>query len=1313
MIPFGTSCDGNRRNDSISDSRPYYSANPNTLYVGNTKRRGKSADGRRGDDAEYFDGDRYGRRPVAEYEGEANGYGRRRYSTSVDRFDRDRNYADGYGDREYFQDRYARQGPEQMAYGYGNTIDRYLPRTRHSMDRSGHGYEPQYVDRYSQGKRYEADRDRHGDRRYALDRSHFESERQRRSYQMSGRDVSQERRISVSAARNGERRPSAVERRPSQVERRPSAVARSPSNERRIIPATRGGRASVSRSPSRERRVSLARNASQERMISPVDRERRVSISRSVSQERKPSVVVEERRMSAARSPTEPRRPSVAREDQGIRMGGSPNALEARRLSSSSRRSSGVQYGDIMKAASSPARRQSQSRDDERPSEVMSPRERKASESSARKQSESSRRQSESETARRQSQSAQGRKVSVSRSPPRDRKPSSSFVSEDMRVDSSPVPARRLSSSSGRRLSEAQDASKSSSRRQSTDREREGRPFGMQGASEFQRGGQVGSQFGSDRMPPPIPPFSDARPNYPGTMTMNNDENDVLDEGRDMIVRTSYDFMRRRYYERAADPSQNPTWLQHGEFGNHPNMVNVSDNVLRIDDVDFRSRENSKEHRTFEYELVKDTDQRTPVYRRGQTFVMNIILRDRDYDSATDLMYLNFYIGPNPSVPKRTRIVLPVFSRSEFERVPYQWDSRILLQEPHKITVEVNIPGSCPVGLWRCVLETASKDNPEVRLQYRCQEEMYVIFNPFEKEDPVFMEDDEQRYEYVINDSGKVYTGGYRNVRGRPWIYGQFDDCVLPAACVMLEMSGLPRAERGNPVKVTRALSSMICSSPDNKYSNSENDFPMGMIEPRYEGHYEGGYSPHMWSGSVQIIEEFLRRGATPVKYSQCWVMAALMTSLCRALGLPARPVTAFVCALDTQDSLTADRYLDRSGDILEHGPKKDQPDSLWSFHTWCDVWMHRTDQPKDYSGWQAVDPSRPVRNTKEMLSSVCGPCPVEALRRGDIGQRDDVDSFFASLNSYVRHFYEDGESGWGYSPFRQFRLPVSRYILTKSVGRFDDEGDDDCQDITNMYRDNEISDDERFTIFNSCRGVCKDTPAFEYQAAALNRKDFNPSEMDQRNFDVTFTLEPPERVMVGHTVTVPLKVHNTSSEARAIQTNICTRSSYYTGNLGPYLKRSTKQLLLDPNQQETLTLSLDHFDYEDKLVDMAFIKITVSGFVQETGQSFADEFDFRFNKPWINIQTQEMKVGEKSEATFSFTNPLDMPLTDCFFTMEVSGSVRPRTIRIDREVRPREVFTYTQAFIPRSGGDRRMMATFASRQLVDVLGQRPVVVQE
>jgi len=815
-------------------------------------------------------------------------------------------------------------------------------------------------------------------------------------------------------------------------------------------------------------------------------------------------------------------------------------------------------------------------------------------------------------------------------------------------------------------------------------------------------------------MPPPIPPFADPRSPYPTTLSMYDNEGEATDQGREMAVRTSYDFMRRRYYERSADPSQNPTWMQKGDAGDSSLMTQMSDDVQRVDDIGFRSKENSREHRTFEYELVKDTDQRTPVFRRGQTFLMDINLRDREYDHSRDLMFLNFYLGPNPSVPKRTRIVMPVAPRVEFERVPYQWDARLLHQENNKITVEVNIPASCSIGMWRCVVETANKDNPEVRLQYRCQEEIYIIFNPFEREDPVYLEDDELRYEYVINDSGKVYTGGYRNVRGRPWIYGQFDDCVLPAACVLLEMSGLPHAERGNPVKVVRALASMIRASPGRKRLGALDSFAAGMIEPRYEGNYYGGYSPHMWSGSVQIIEEFLRRGATPVKYSQCWVMAALMTSLCRALGLPARPVTAFICALDTQDSLTVDRYIDRLGDVLEHGPKSDQPDSVWSFHTWCDVWMHRTDQPEEYSGWQAIDPSRPVRNSRDMFSGCCGPCPVEALRRGDVGQRDDVDSFFASLNSYVRYFYEDGESGWGYSPFRQFRYPVSRYILTKSVGRFDDEGDDDCDDLTNVYRDNELSEDDRFAVFNSCRGVCKDTPSFEYQAAALNRREFNPSENDQRSFDVTFSLEPPERVMIGQTVSVPVIVHNTSSETRTIQTNICTRSSYYTGSLGPYLKRSSTQVVLEPSQQETLVLAIEPADYEDKLVDMSFIKISVSGFVQETGQSFIDEFDFRFNKPWIKIEIPgEMKVGEKCEANFTFTNPLDMPLTDCFFTMEVSGSVRPRTMRVEKEVRPGEVFSHSQSMVPRTSGERRMVATFTSRQLVDIVGQKPVMVHE
>lgn len=370
---------------------------------------------------------------------------------------------------------------------------------------------------------------------------------------------------------------------------------------------------------------------------------------------------------------------------------------------------------------------------------------------------------------------------------------------------------------------------------------------------------------------------------------------------------------------------------------------------------------------------------------------------------------------------------------------------------------------------------------------------------------------------------------------------------------------------------------------------------------------------------------------------------------------------------------------------------------------------MHRYDQPKNYSGWQATDPCRTYRDYRDRA---CGPCPVEALRCGDIGQRDDVDAFYASLNSYVRYFYEDDESGWGYSPFRQFRHPVCRYVLTKTVGRFDEEGDDDCEDLTNAYIDTDRTDAEKFVIFNSCRGLAKDTPSFEYQAAAFNWIEFNPNDYDDKNFDVSFVLDGPDRILVGQAATIPVVITNTSSEPRTIQANICTRSTYYTGNLGPYLKRSSTQLTLEPDQQETVTLTLDPWDYEDKLVDMSFIKIIVTGFVQETGQSFVDEFDFRFSKPWLKIEVSDMKMSQECEATFSFVNPLDIPLTDCFITMEVSGCVRPRTIRIDREVRPRESFNFSHTFVPRSVGEHRLVASFASRQLADVIGQKSVVIQ-
>lgn len=782
-----------------------------------------------------------------------------------------------------------------------------------------------------------------------------------------------------------------------------------------------------------------------------------------------------------------------------------------------------------------------------------------------------------------------------------------------------------------------------------------------------------------------------------------------MSRAREMAVRASYDMIKRRYYERPAESTQSSNW--HMEtFGYRSGWI--PENCPRVDYVDFRTRKNAFDHNTFNYEKVQEYDNPTPIFRRGQPFYMNIMFEGRPFDPNCDVLFINFYYGPNPSFPKRTRIVLPVCMQSDFYRAPHQWDARMCGQDGNLLNIQINIPAHCQVGQWYCVIETAFKNMPMARRQYRCREAVYILFNPYCPEDCVFMDNEEMRNEYVMNDNGKIYMGGFRSIKSRPWVFGQFDDCVLPAACVLLEMSKLTHAERGNPVKVCRALCSMIQASRAGSCRDYKHfDYSDGLIEPKYEDdNFRGGMSPHAWTGSVQIIEEFLRGGATPAKYGQCWVMAGLMTSLCRALGLPARPVTAYVTAFDTQDSMTVERYVDRYGDILERGPCRDQPDSVWAFHTWCDIWMMRPDLPSGYSGWQGTDPSRSYRDYRDMFSGSCGPASSEAVRKGDIGCSDDTDAFYSCLNSFVRYYHEDMNSEWGYTPFRHYRYPTCRFILTKAPGMYDDFGDNDFEEISSMWRDYNRSDNERFTIFNACRGFRKDVMNYDYYGQSYQ---YNNHPVSYQS-DVTFECYEPPRTMVGETMMCMMRVQNHSDSPRTVYANITSRANYYNGVMGPYMTKNSQYFTMAPGECQMLEMYLSPQEYEERLVDMGFIKITYTGFVFENMFSFIDEYDFRFEKPMLQIEfLDEPRVGEECRVNLFFRNPMSIHLSECYITMEVGCSVRPRTMRVFRDVMPFEEFVYTYSYYPRRSGDRCMVATFTSRQLQDVTGQRRMFIHE
>ena len=74
--------------------------------------------------------------------------------------------------------------------------------------------------------------------------------------------------------------------------------------------------------------------------------------------------------------------------------------------------------------------------------------------------------------------------------------------------------------------------------------------------------------------------------------------------------------------------------------------------------------------------------------------------------------------------------------------------------------------------------------------------------------------------------------------------------------------------------------------------------------------------------------------------------------------------------------------------------------------------------------------------------------------------------------------------------------------------------------------------------------------------------------------------------------------------------------------------------------------------------------------------------------------------------------NPLSVTLSECEFMFEGAGLVRPQTIKF-RDVKVGEMVSHTHKFIPRQSGDRKLVATFNSRELVDVVGSRPIHIRE
>ncbi|XP_078670740.1 coagulation factor XIII A chain-like [Branchiostoma floridae x Branchiostoma belcheri] len=682
---------------------------------------------------------------------------------------------------------------------------------------------------------------------------------------------------------------------------------------------------------------------------------------------------------------------------------------------------------------------------------------------------------------------------------------------------------------------------------------------------------------------------------------------------------------------------------------------------LRINNVDFQRENNASLHHTDEYDCPLF------VVRRGAPFLVKLDF-DHGFDRLKDNIFLEFRTGnlDRPYANKGTEVRVRVGGGP----AEHGWEaelSSVKEGEPSAV-VSVTPPANCPVAKWRMSVETISEG-----LSFETESDDYelvILFNPWCEDDEVYLEGDDKRQEYVLTEHGKVYQSWKvdRNTwqkvfKGKPWNYGQFEPLILEACLDLLDRSKMKVMSRGSPVTVSRIVSQMVNSADEG-----------GVLVGNWSGDYSDGVAPWVWNGSVRILQQY-HKTKEPVSYGQCWVFSAVTTTVLRCLGIPARSVTNFSSAHDTDCSLTIDKVVDEYGNLLEDS------DSVWNFHVWNEAWMARADLPKGYGGWQALD-ATPQEQSKGIYC--CGPASVTAIKHGEVQYNFDARFIFAEVNADKVHWCQQRDGSCYVAGME--RGTVGRFISTKAIGV------NDREDITENYKFPEGSGEERAAV---------------RRAAQYGSKRRNPYE--QGATDVEFSLEDDGSVPVNEDADCSITMKNTSNETRSVTLLYIANIVKYTGVQHQKLRKEKIEIELKPGATEKYNVAVNPMSNMDHMEDKCALKFVFMAHVQETGQTFAAERVVDIDFPDLDIEVLgKTDIGQQVRVAITLTNPLDRVLTNCEFNIEGPGLQRPKTVFF-RNIRPRETVTLEEKFTPRRAGLKEIVANFSSSELCDITGEAEV----
>ncbi|XDV46821.1 hypothetical protein PO909_016653 [Leuciscus waleckii] len=667
--------------------------------------------------------------------------------------------------------------------------------------------------------------------------------------------------------------------------------------------------------------------------------------------------------------------------------------------------------------------------------------------------------------------------------------------------------------------------------------------------------------------------------------------------------------------------------------------------VLLILSVDMRAKENKKDHNTHKYVSSN------LIVRRNKEFTI-IIKFNQDFNKQQDNVELEFLIGSSPDENKGTYIILPIGK----EKPEVRWKSRVVETQGNYVTVGVTPDASCIIGRFRIFVVVVSVLGKR-RTERNTETDVYVLFNPWDPADHVYMVKDEDRQEYVMNDVGIIYNGEFSNITYRSWNFGQFEQGVLDACLLVLDSGKVPLFFRGSATEIVRQASALMNAQDDD-----------GVLVGNWSGDYAEGTAPTAWTGSPEILLKYAKKSGETVCFAQCWVFAGVLNTFMRCLGIPARVITNFCSAHDNTGNLKTDIVLDEEGKVDQSRTK----DSVWNYHCWTEVYMKRLDLPEKFSGWQVID-STPQETSDGFYR--CGPTSVNAIKEGELSYPFDAKFVFAELNSDVVFHRSDKEGKMkilhvdtGY---------VGKLVVTKK------HGSSDYEDITSTYKYPEKTVKEREVMQNA-----------ERSGMAIG------DNLPKPEAGVTIELQA-DTVKIGDDFKLTLNINNQTSKTRTVNATITGCVAFYTGVVSMTFKTENKAATA-----ESLTVDVNAKEYTPYLVEQAKLLFVVYGHIVETDMSLITMKVVTLQPPKLTLtMTGTPQVGKDLMTSVDFQNPFNFILQNVQLRIDGPGLI-PIKIKSYSQILPGGSVRYKVSMVPRTPGKKVLMACLDCPLLRQVTNQ-------